>query len=106
MERRRMTPLSFKNIHRIHIYSHKGKWIHGVATSGARNNDPNLSVRMEEDIEAGTSGGPIVDDNGELVSVVSMASGHPQRGFKEGHSSVLNVTLPLWILRRIRGLDW
>ena len=91
--------------HRIHIYSHRGRWIHGVASTGPRNGSRILYAKMEEEIEGGMSGGPVVDDNGELVSVVSMATGSRDKGSKEGHSPVLSVTLPTWILRRIRGIN-
>jgi hypothetical protein len=103
-KREEVDPSVIQN-HCIHIYSHRGRWIHGVASTGPGNDSRILFAKMEEEIEGGTSGGPIVDDNGELVSVVSMATGSRGKGSKGGHSPVLSVTLPPWMLRRIRGLD-
>ena len=105
LKRDEVDPSVIQN-HCIHIYSHKGRWIHGVASTGPGNGSRILFAKMEEEIEGGTSGGPIVDDNGELVSVVSMLSGSRDKGSKGGHSPVLSVTLPTWILRRIRGLAY
>jgi hypothetical protein len=104
-KREEVDPPVIQKNHRIHIYSHRGRWIHGVASTGPGNGSRILFAKMEEEIEGGTSGGPIVDDNGELVSVVSMMTGSRDKGSKGGHSPVLSVTLPTWILRRIRGLD-
>jgi hypothetical protein len=47
-------------------------------------------------IEAGMSGGPVVDQQGQLVGVVSW-------GNKEGSIPLATMTLPGWILGRIKA---
>ena len=52
------------------IRSHRGKFISGSATQ-CRESCPSLAIRSDEAVEGGTSGGPVVNENGELIGIVS-----------------------------------
>ncbi len=82
----------------IHIFTHKKTWLDGKAMltwPGAKL----ISVNTNELIEGGTSGGPIVNEHGELVAVVShscnLAGGDTQ--------PYLCRALPVWTLSQITG---
>jgi len=83
----------------VHIYTHKGIWVTGNAKSfgGA-----SLSVVADEQIESGTSGGPIINDSGELVGIVynftKTGEGLPK---SQGSAPYPALALPVWISRRI-----
>ncbi|MBP2674761.1 MAG: Trypsin-like peptidase domain [Deltaproteobacteria bacterium] len=85
----------------VHIYTHEKSWISGKARVRQAGR-PNLWIRADRNIEGGTSGGPIVNDSGELVSVVSAAGGYLDIT-KEGHPPLLKWALPAWIYRAICG---
>ena len=79
---------------RVYIRAHDKRWITAVACqTGA-----NVSLLVIEDdgeISFGESGGPIVDEQGQIVAVVSNAggicSGAPR----------LHRTLPVWVVERM-----
>ena len=82
----------------IHIFTHKKTWLDGKAMltwPGANL----ISVNTNEPIEGGTSGGPIVNEHGELVAVVSHTSN------VAGSDTQPNLcrALPVWILSQITG---
>lgn len=87
----------------VHIYTHKRTWVTGNATSfgGA-----SLSVVADEQIEGGTSGGPIINDSGELVGIVSNFT-ETGEGLPKSQGSVPYpaLALPVWVCRRILGED-
>jgi hypothetical protein len=88
----------------VFILSHQGKWICGeAAQSFAQGQSPSLCVKAQDHIRGGTSGGPIVNDRGELVGIVSHSGGpadpDADQGFasKEGGCPRPHLTLPVWI---------
>ena len=87
----------------VHIYTHKGRWVTGDAKSFG---GVSLSVVADEQIEGGTSGGPIINDSGELVGIVSWftetGEGLPK---SQGSAPYPALALPVWICRRIFGED-
>ena len=70
---------------RIWIRTHRKGWLTGTATYF---HGRLVSLETESPIESGTSGGPIVDENGELVSVVSNDHAGP----------FVAVNLPPWAM--------
>lgn len=87
----------------VHVLTHRGSWVKGTATRYGMHVDPpnaRVFVKTEGDIEGGTSGGPIIDDAGRLVGVVSFASGSEGRT-RKGAFPRPHLALPTWILRRI-----
>lgn len=86
---------------RVHIYTHKGTWVTGTATNSEVGR---LSVETAEQIESGTSGGPIVNDSGELVGVVSNFTDVGEGRAKSwGTVPYPSLALPVWVCRRIVG---
>jgi V8-like Glu-specific endopeptidase len=88
---------------RVHIRTHKKDWITGKATI-FRDRQPSISIETAENIEGGTSGGPIVNDEGELVGVVSTASTSGGE-LKTGSCPFARWALPAWIYHRICGRE-
>ena len=85
----------------VHIYTHKGTWVTGTATNFERRT---LSVETDEQIESGTSGGPIINDSGELVGVVSNFTDIGEgRSRSWGTVPYPPLALPVWVCRRIFG---
>jgi len=65
-----------------------------------------LAVESDEQIEGGTSGGPIINDSGELVSIVSNFSLATEAVPKSsGLAPRLHLTLPVWLCHRIFGVN-
>ena len=92
--------LEFGDEFPVHIYTHKAQWITGTASyyGGAR-----LHIEADEQLEGGTSGGPIINDSGELVGVVSTASFIEDGGYDKSvvSSPYPSLALPVWVCRRI-----
>jgi Trypsin len=88
---------------RVHIRTHKKTWIQGETNyCGTLTKDlTQLSFSTAEAIKAGTSGGPIINDEGELVGVVSVS--HDLECETLGLCPFPKWTLPAWIYRRICG---
>ncbi len=86
----------------VYIYTHRQTWVTGKARQmwpGAKS----LWVEADEQIESGTSGGPVINDSGELVGIVSHSGGIPS-GETEGRQGQVprpHLALPVWICRRI-----
>ncbi len=75
----------------IYIWSHEGYWINALATP----TDIPGELRFEKadrPINGGTSGGPIVNDKGELVGIVSNAGGNVVPG--DGSVRCFDGTFP------------
>lgn len=105
-ERTRTIPLycrpleDFPTEFRVHIYTHKKSWIRGKAIiSGIHN--PMMRIISDKNIEGGTSGGPIINDSGELIGIVSNTV--VCHGGEEVLSPVLQWALPIWIYHRLRA---
>ncbi len=71
-------------------------------------------IEPDQAIEGGTSGGPIINDDGELVGIVSNASDVLEAGITEdgipyegeigrGSFPYPALALPVWVCRRIFG---
>jgi hypothetical protein len=82
----------------VFIFTHKRTWVHGKA----RKNDEHaqaLFIEADEQIEGGTSGGPIVNGDGSLVGIVSTFYDQETDGKCDGMSPRPHLTMPLWLLR-------
>ena len=81
----------------VHILTHHGTWIGATATRyGAF--PKRLALQPEEEIEGGTSGGPIINDRGELVGIVSHSSIGEQ---SHGWTPQPNLTMPVWLWSQV-----
>ena len=81
----------------VRIYGLGGEWIEGTAKQCGED-AYHLHVVAAKKIERGASGGPIVNESGELVAIVSWFSeGEPF----DGSAPRPHMALPAWIVRRI-----
>jgi len=75
------------------VFTHKGEWLQGKVEKG-NDNVPQILLEGAE-IEQGTSGGPVIDQEGTLLGVVSNGD---MKSFQIAYP--LNA-LPVWVLKRI-----
>ena len=93
---------SLKSSHKfpIYIYTHKKTWIKGEAARyGPNKESPSIGIQANEQIEGGTSGSPIINEQGQLVAIVSNSKvGIPY----DGSAPRPHLALPAWASRSIR----
>lgn len=77
----------------VHVLTHTGNWISGTVTNFATLPAGNIYLKIEAPLRGGTSGGPVVDDAGHLVGVVSWGS-------RDGSIPLACASLPRWLLAR------
>ena len=85
----------------VHVFSHLGEWIEAEACQwrqGARS----LAITSKFQIPSGTSGGPVVTDDGELIGVVSQSSEVNAAGeMCTGTVFRADLALPVWVMKSI-----
>ncbi len=85
----------------VFIRTHHHTWVRGTAIQvqpGIRS----LGVEADEPITGGTSGGPIVNSNGELVGIVSNFSDVDGTDMlSTGGSPRPHLALPVWVCREV-----
>jgi len=87
----------------VHVYTHKGTWLTGKAMQ-LREDCQTLFVETDDQIEGGTSGGPIINDSGDLVGIVSNFSDCGEADRKSyGPAPLPHLALPVWVCRRIEN---
>jgi hypothetical protein len=89
----------------IWVYTHKKTWIRGkMINYSIKKNAHKISIKMDENIEGGTSGSPIINEKGELMGVVSNAGG--SKGInREGMVPFPIFALPIWLYQEITAPD-
>lgn len=88
---------------RVHVLTHKGAWLTGKAVRyGIPGDQPwgRVCIEPDEPIESGTSGGPVIDDTGNLVGLVSWTSEGDDSG---GMMPRPHLALPRWTWMRIEA---
>ena len=80
---------------RVWIRTHTNTWVAGQATYSCGRG---FAYDTKIEIPYGTSGGPIVNDNGELVGVVSHGVTTRYKGLYKSAAPLLPLALPVWIL--------
>jgi hypothetical protein len=80
------------------VLSHKGHWINAAATA-YRPELASLCMEADEQIEGGTSGGPVVTAAGRLLGVVSHSS--ETGGACDGLIPRASMALPAWVIKGI-----
>jgi hypothetical protein len=88
----------------IYLYTHKSEWLEGSAQICSEN-AANLWLHFPEQIEGGTSGGPIVNESGELVGILSIAQVQEGRSSDgcDGSAARPHKTMPVWLAHKIIG---
>ena len=85
----------------VHVFTHEGEWVSGRAQQGQTNGTA-LHVAFEEPIPGGTSGSPVINNDGEVVGIISWVS-EPNSSRQCGGSAPRPLlTLPVWIVRQIK----
>ena len=87
----------------VHIRTHDGGWIQGLAQQTCP--EAHLFwVNANQQVKGGTSGGPVLDDEGQLVGLVSHFSEAASDGrLSNGPIPRPHLTVPPWLLLRING---
>lgn len=88
----------------IHIYTHKGTWLTGRAES-CRVGHYSLFIEPDAPVESGTSGGPIINEYGELVAIVSQSRDPGSQGNTDAMGARPNLALPVWAFNRIQAVE-
>lgn len=84
----------------IHLLTHHGEWMTGEARQ-CQEQAKALAIRFDRQIETGTSGGPIVNDAGELVAILSNCCAN---GLSVDNAQPRpHLALPVWAVRRIES---
>lgn len=87
----------------IYIYSKERTWVTGTATQ-CRKDAETLWLQADQPISGGASGGPVINESGELVSIVSAFSEDCLNGSKYyGRNPFPQLALPVWVYRRVFG---
>ncbi len=87
------------------VLSHTGEWIEGTVTQYGQRSTPSLWFTAEKKIKGGSSGGPIVDEEGQLLGIVSSFSDNDYEQGCCGRFPRPHLTLPRWIVGRIAKLE-
>jgi len=86
----------------VHVLTHEGVRITGRVTCYGRGASGVMWIETDERIKGGTSGGPVVDSNGQLVGVVSHSGEPPEHGKSGGMLPIASLALPVWVWLRIK----
>lgn len=92
------------------IFTHEGTWIKGKAAFHGED-DSLFSFDSIEPVKGETSGGPIVNEYGELLGVVSNASQNSSVIFQGGPEVYYGFhprassALPVWVVRNIKEAE-
>jgi S1-C subfamily serine protease len=94
------TPNRFKSFP-VWVWTHLNKWVAGEATFYGGNST--FGYKTDVEITGGTSGGPIVNENGELVGVVSQGTTTEENGKFTSSAALLVLALPAWVIARVKN---
>jgi len=87
----------------IWLYTHLGTWIGGRARFCQEGTEKLFAI-TDEVVRDGTSGGPVVDETGSLVGIVSEAGNEDDDDVEEGSEGSASfplLALPSWAAARI-----
>ncbi len=86
----------------VHVLTHHGTWLEG---KGIDMPSPDGCGWLEgkEQIEGGTSGGPVVDDTGLLIGLVSWFAEGSESLVRDGRMPRPHRALPSWLWARIQA---
>jgi V8-like Glu-specific endopeptidase len=85
----------------VHIYSHERTWVSGIAKYMEALH--RLWIFADGSIEGGASGGPIINESGELIGIVSTFSVPYTQGKSDGVVMRPHLALPVWVCLEIFG---
>ena len=90
----------------VYVYNLNRTWVAGMATL-CKTGASGLFVETNKPIDSGASGGPIINEAGELVGIVSVFKTIPEGSSEKctGMFARPLLALPVWVCRRILGRD-
>ena len=84
----------------VYLLTHKRKWLIGKAMKHQRNS-PLILIEFNEKIESGTSGGPVINEAGELIGILSQTSESSNEPNKcTAIAPLPHLALPVWVCQR------
>ncbi len=107
-------PLSLSSLpvdksYRAHVLTHRSSWGEGMVTRYGLPDvfvSPTVCLQTPSTlIQGGTSGGPVVDDKGKLIGVVSNTGGAEGDTEHRGSLSIAHLALPRWILDQVLAVQ-
>jgi hypothetical protein len=98
----RRDPLRLDEATPCEIRTHLRTWVSGKLTR--HSDSPWAWLHADENIFGGTSGSPIVDDDGQILGVMSIAGGSGDVT-NSGPHSIPSLWLPSWLLASVPG-EW
>jgi Trypsin-like peptidase domain len=84
----------------VWIRTHRKTWVAGMAIY--RGGNSSFAYKTDIKLSSGTSGGPIVNHNGELVGVVSNCTSTSDGGKYTSTAGLLPLALPVWVIARTK----
>ena len=95
----RREPEPFKQF-TVYIYAHDGTWVRGTAARYSAE-AAIIFVEADQPVKGGASGGPIVNESGDLVGIISVFTDSARHGKVDGPAPFPCLALPVWVCRRI-----
>jgi hypothetical protein len=85
----------------VYVFTHEGIWVSGVSKQ-TRLNSTALHVEFNRPIPGGTSGSPVVNDEGEVLGVISWVSEPNPNALCAASVPRPMLTLPVWTVQQIQ----
>jgi len=84
-----------------YVLSHTRRWLTGQVTQWRPDGAAQLTLEVDEGIEGGTSGSPVVTEHGLLLGVVSNAGGTRGEPYRKGSIPRPHLAAPVWLARQM-----
>ena len=85
----------------VWVLTHLKTWVFGTATFNGVNSTFGYMTNVK--IANGTSGGPIVNESGGLVGIVSQGTNTGENGKFTSSAALLPLALPAWVIERVKN---
>jgi hypothetical protein len=95
-----LEPVPVREWFPAYLYTHRETWLQGRAQL-VREDAHALWFEFADQIEAGTSGSPIVTEKGEIIGIVSRSNFTPGQAGCQGVNPRPHLTVPGWVMHRI-----
>jgi hypothetical protein len=96
--------LEWSKPYAAYIYTHKREWLSAKVRRWGQTGQL-ISLDAARGIEFGSSGGPVVNESGQLLGVVSQGGGTDGQALLADPIPRPSLVLPIWIANRIRKAE-